>query len=104
MGHRVGLGIAIVPKGRPIRTDGLPKAPKENPGAKAVGRVYRRMGYWTGAAVNTNVRPIPPLRRELGRKGMAQSRRQFFRIAATSRGIRASGVRLRANSASRYCT
>jgi hypothetical protein len=29
------LGIAIVPKGRPIRTDGLPKAPKENPGAKA---------------------------------------------------------------------
>jgi hypothetical protein len=35
MGHRVGFGLAIVPKGRPIRTDGLPKAPKENPVAKA---------------------------------------------------------------------
>jgi hypothetical protein len=83
MGHRVGLGIAIVPKGRPIRTDGLPKAPKENPGAKAGGEfTAARGGNRCG--------------RELGRKGTAQSRRQFFRIAATSCGTRASGVRLRA--------
>jgi len=32
MRHRVGFGLAIVPQGSPIRTDGLPKAPKENPG------------------------------------------------------------------------
>src|SRR5215510_11698537 len=34
MRHRVGFGLAIVPQGPPIRTDGLPKAPKENPGAR----------------------------------------------------------------------
>src|SRR5262245_31923830 len=34
MGHRVGFGLAIVPQGPPIRSDGLPKAPKENPGAR----------------------------------------------------------------------
>jgi hypothetical protein len=53
---------------------------------------------WGGDRCGGSVRSdtIPPLRHELGHKGTAQSRRQFFRIAATSCGTPASDVRLRA--------